>query len=225
MLPDRKHAIATLATHANRSPPLSGLAASELAARYGTAGRRVVLYAGTFEPYQGLELLVDAAPMVTEEQPDAAFLCIGGHQAQIAELRRRACDTGVEAHFILPGVVPADDVEAHFALADILVSPRIAGTNTPLKIYSYLRSGVPIVATNIRSHTQVLTPAVALLVEPHPDAIAAGILRLLEDRDLGRQLTRNALKLAQEKFSIEAYYAKVAQVYAFLEARKAPRAI
>jgi hypothetical protein len=64
---------------------------------------------------------------------------------------------------------------------------------------------------------------VALLVEPHAEAIAAGILRLLEDGDLRRWLTHNALRLGQEKFSTEAYYAKVAEVYAFLEARKAPR--
>ena len=43
----------------------------------------------------------------------------------------------------------------------MLVSPRIRGTNTPLKIYSYLRSGRPIVATNLLTHTQVLTPDVA----------------------------------------------------------------
>src|SRR5690606_3181894 len=100
--------------------------------------------------------------------------------------------------------------------ADILLSPRISGTNTPLKIYTYLRSRVPILATNIRAHTQVLTPDVALLVAPQPDAIAAGILTLLRDGELGRRLTLNALKLAQQQFSIEAYYAKVAQVYAFL---------
>jgi glycosyltransferase involved in cell wall biosynthesis len=71
----------------------------------------------------------------------------------------------------------------------------------------------------------VLTSDVALLVDPQPNAIAAGILTLLEDRDLGRRLVRNALKLAQDRFSPEAYYAKVAQVYAFLEAGKARRAI
>ena len=53
---------------------------------------------------------------------------------------------------------------------DILVSPRIRGTNTPLKIYSYLRSGKPIVATDLLTHTQVLSPDVARLVAPDADA-------------------------------------------------------
>jgi glycosyltransferase involved in cell wall biosynthesis len=204
------------------SDPLSP---GELAARYGTVGHRVILYAGTFEPYQGLELLIDAAPTVVRGRPDAVFLCVGGHEGRIAELRRRAGDRGVAAQVRLAGVVPAETVAAHFAFADIVVSPRVSGTNTPLKIYSYLRSGVPMLATNIRSHTQVLSSEVALLVEPLADSLAAGLLRLLEDRDLRSRLVRNALKLSQEKFSAEAYYAKVAQVYAFLEASKRPRAV
>jgi glycosyltransferase involved in cell wall biosynthesis len=185
----------------------------------------VILYTGTFEPYQGLELLVDAAPAVVRAGLNTVCLCLGGYEAQIAELRRRARDKGVESHFRFPGVVPAEIVEAHFEFADILVSPRVSGTNTPLKIYSYLRSGVPILATNIRAHTQILTSDVALLVDPQPNAIAAGMLTLLEDRDLGRRLVRNALKLAQDRLSTEAYYAKVAQVYAFLEAGKVRRGI
>jgi glycosyltransferase involved in cell wall biosynthesis len=216
VLPDRKHDIANAAP-CSSAPP----SASELAIRYRTVGRQVILYTGTFEPYQGLELLIDAAPAVVRAKPEALFLCLGGYQAQIAALRKRVCDKGVENHFRFPGVVPAGTVETYFALANILVSPRVSGTNTPLKIYSYLRSGVPILATNIRAHTQVLSAEVALLVEPDADAMTAGILRLLEDSDLGRRLMHNALKLAQERFSAEAYYAKVAQVYAFLEATKA----
>jgi glycosyltransferase involved in cell wall biosynthesis len=219
MLLDRKHAIGNSAT------PLTHYhALSDMAAQYGTVGRQIILYAGTFEPYQGLSLLVDAALTVIRARPDTLFLCLGGYEAQIAELRRYARDNDVGDHFLFPGIVPAETVETHFALADILVSPRVSGTNTPLKIYSYLRSGVPILATDIQSHTQVLNSEVALLVEPDADAIAAGILRLLEDADLGQRLTCNALKLAQDKFSAEAYYAKVAEVYAFLEARKTPQA-
>jgi glycosyltransferase involved in cell wall biosynthesis len=101
--------------------------------------------------------------------------------------RRSAAD-----YFIFPGTVPPEDVPSFFKIASVLVSPRISGTNTPLKIYSYLRSGVPIVATKILSHTQVLTDDVALLVEPQPESFGRGVLRVLEDGELGNRLAESA---------------------------------
>jgi glycosyltransferase involved in cell wall biosynthesis len=189
-------------------------------AHYGLGGaQRVILYAGTFEPYQGLELLIDGSPKVLAVQQQARFLCLGGTQRQVAALQERAHQRGVAAAFILPGTVSPEEVDAHFRIASVLVSPRVSGTNTPLKIYSYLRSGVPILATNILSHTQVLTPEVALLVEPRPDALAAGIVTLLTDSGLCQRLVENASRLAQEVYSPQAYYTKVAEVFSFLASR------
>ena len=188
MLLDREHYLAT-----RQSSEGVDDSASSLAARYALDnGHRVILYAGTFEPYQGLDLLVDAAPLVVHARVDVRFLCLGGNRNQIASMKSRANQLDVAASFILPGTVPPEDVEPHFGIASILVSPRISGTNTPLKIYSYLRSGVPILATDILSHTQVLTPEVALLVEPRAESLAAGILRLLDDVQLSRHLAHAA---------------------------------
>ena len=64
----------------------------------------------------------------------------------------------------------------------LLVSPRSRGTNTPLKIYQYLRSGKAIVATRLLTHTQVLSDETAILTEATPQAFAAGILAGLADR-------------------------------------------
>ena len=191
-----------------------------LAAQYGIDhAHRIVLYAGTFEPYQGLDLLVDASPIVVHACTNVRFLCLGGNRNQVATIRTRAHQLGVSESFILPGTIPPEDVEQHFKIASVLVSPRILGTNTPLKIYSYLRSRIPIVATNILSHTQVLTPNVALLVEPKPESLAAGILRVLNDSQLSGRLVENALQLAQESYSSETYHSKIAEVFSFLSAR------
>ena len=69
---------------------------------------------------------------------------------------------------VFTGQQPAREIPAFVQACDILVSPRIRGTNTPLKIYSYLRSGKPIVATDLLTHTQVLSDGVARLVAPKP---------------------------------------------------------
>jgi glycosyltransferase involved in cell wall biosynthesis len=93
----------------------------------------------------------------------------------------------------------------YLSAGDILVSPRSSGTNTPLKIYSYLRAGKPIVATRLLTHTQVLNDDVAVLTEPHPEAFAEGILTLMRDPDRARRLGRNARRLSEESYSYERY--------------------
>ena len=215
MLSDREHNLL------NKQPSKStDASASCLAARYGIEdGHSVVLYAGSFESYQGLDLLVGASSTVVQKRNNVRFLCLGGNDVQIAKVKAWAQQHGVAGHFILPGTVPPEEVKSHFPLASVLVSPRILGTNTPLKIYSYLRSGVPIVATDILCHTQVLTAEVALLVKPQPESLAGGILTLLDHTQLSQHLVSNALRLAHEAYSPEAYHAKIAKVYSFLAGR------
>jgi glycosyltransferase involved in cell wall biosynthesis len=212
MLFDREHDLASSGAGSN-------IAMNALAERYAINGHRVILYAGTFEAYQGLELLVDAAGEIVRTHSNVRFLCVGGNEAQVERMKSLARERCVAEYFVFPGTVPPEEVQSLFGIASILMSPRISGTNTPLKIYSYLRSGVPIVATKIRSHTQVLTDEVALLVEPHSPSISSGILRLLDDAALGNKLAESALRLAEESYSADAYYQKIAAVLSFLAAK------
>jgi glycosyltransferase involved in cell wall biosynthesis len=87
----------------------------------------------------------------------------------------------------------------------------------PLKIYSYLHSGKPIVATRLPAHTQVLDDTMALLVEPTKEALADGIICLLNNPELGQRLGRKARQIAQEHYSMDGYVTNVAQIYAQLE--------
>ncbi len=109
---------------------------------------------------------------------------------------------------VFTGYQPARDIAAYVAAADVLASPRIAGTNTPLKIYSYLRAARPIVATDLLTHTQVLTRETSLLVPPQPEAFAGAIERLLDDPALADRLAQAAAELARSRYSREEYVAR-----------------
>lgn len=191
----------------------TAISAAQLRDRYQLNGRSVVLYTGTFERYQGLDLLLDAARQVVEFSPDVLFLLVGGTTAQIAELRAKAESMGLANHVVFTGTVPQADVPHFLEVADILVSPRTLGTNTPLKIYSYLRSGKPIVATDLWTHTQVLTPEVAVLVAPRPEDFADGILRLIEEPALRQSIGDAARRLAQERYSYDYYLNETRRLY------------
>jgi glycosyltransferase involved in cell wall biosynthesis len=180
--------------------------------KYGLAGKKVVLYTGTFEPYQGLGLLVASAAVVLKRVPSAVFLMVGGHGDQVEALRREAEKRGVAKAFVFTGQVQPQEVGSAMRCADALVSPRTAGNNTPLKIYAYLRSGVPIVATRLPTHTQVLNDGVAVLTRCDSLSFGEGVARVLKDRRLAAALGRRARKLADERYGFDAYKRKLSGV-------------
>lgn len=175
----------------------------------------VVLYTGTFEAYQGLDLLYDAMRHVLATTPSARLVMVGGDPDQVEAARKAAATAGIGNATIFTGQRPAEEIPAFLDAASVLVSPRSSGTNTPLKIYQYLRSGRPIVATRLRTHTQVLDDDVAILVEPTAQALAAGIVRAFTDPSV-QTLGANAQHLANTKYSDEAFIAKTKRVYEVL---------
>lgn len=178
----------------------------------GLEGGPVVAYTGTLEAYQGMGLLLAAAVQVHARRPDVRFLVVGGTPEESDALAREARVLGIDGSLrTVPAVAP-DQVRHYQSLADILVTTRTRGTNTPLKIYQYLRSDRPIVATDIHSHTQVLDPETAKLVSPDAEGVAAGILTLVEDPERRARLAASATRLARERFSDEAYHARLRRI-------------
>ena len=104
-----------------------------------------------------------AMAIVRAARSDARLVLAGGSPSQLARAREQARATGIEDVTIVAGERPASEIPAYLLAADVLVSPRSRGTNTPLKIYQYLRSGKPIVATRLVTHTQVLSDDTAFL--------------------------------------------------------------
>jgi glycosyltransferase involved in cell wall biosynthesis len=177
--------------------------------RYQLTGKKVILYAGTFESYQGLDLLIGSAKHVIQKVNSAIFLLVGGHPDQVAYYRKRVRKNQLDPYFIFTGQVLPESINGYIGCADVLVSPRMAGTNTPLKIYSYLRSGVPIVATRLWTHTQVLSDEVAVLTEPTEEMFANGICYILMDKKRAVQLSRKAKALVENSYSYFKYMQKL----------------
>jgi glycosyltransferase involved in cell wall biosynthesis len=180
-------------------------------------GAPVVLYTGTFEAYQGLDLLFEAMATVRDARPDARLVLAGGKPDQVDRARDRVRAAGIAAVTIFAGERPADEIPAYLLAADVLVSPRSRGTNTPLKIYQYLRSGKPIVATRLLTHTQVLGDDTAVLTGATPREFAAGILEALADRARSAAMGGRARLLADTKYSYEAYLDRTRQACDLLQ--------
>jgi glycosyltransferase involved in cell wall biosynthesis len=171
----------------------------------------VILYTGTFEAYQGLDLLFDAMAIVKRSRPEARLLLAGGRADQVEKARAQAKAAGIADVTIFAGERPAKEIPAYLLACDLLVSPRSRGTNTPLKIYQYLRSGKAIVATRLLTHTQVLSDDTAILTGATPEEFAAGLVNGLGDRARADAIGRRARELAETKYSYEAYLSKTRQ--------------
>lgn len=134
---------------------------------------KIILYAGNFQPYQGIPLLLEACSLLKDKK--IVLLLIGEKGRKLEEAKSKAEQLNLSKNTKFMGQLPPSQLSVFISLADVLVSPRISGSNTPLKIYSFLKSGKPVVATKLWTHTQVLNPQISILVQPNPQSLAQGL--------------------------------------------------
>ncbi len=169
----------------------------------------LISYAGTLEPYQGIDLLLMAFSIVSRKVPAAHLLVMGGNPEQVARYRQLAEQLGLQDRSLFTGALPIGVARALSRRSAALTSPRVSGTNTPLKIYEQLASGIPLVATRILAHTQVLSDAVCYLAEPDPDDFARALVQAVTDTELTREKSTAAHELYDEKYSRAQYVEKM----------------
>ncbi|MFQ5636156.1 MAG: glycosyltransferase family 4 protein, partial [Gammaproteobacteria bacterium] len=176
----------------------------------------LVYYAGTFETYQGINIVIDAFARLREKRPDVYLLMAGGNPDQVGQYRAMASELGLDGHCLFTGTISKALAQHYQGLASVLLSPRTAGMNTPLKVYELLASGTPLVATRIPSHTQVLNDEVCILTEPEAGAMAEGILAALDDDSRRSAIVRAAQELYRREYSRPVYVKKMRKVLELL---------
>jgi glycosyltransferase involved in cell wall biosynthesis len=172
-----------------------------------------IVYTGTFERYQGVDVLIESFRKVIKKYPGTQLILVGGKPDQINQYKEMVADKGLDGSVQFTGIVSLADANVYIYLADILVSPRIEGTSVPLKIYTYLHAEKPILATDIPAHSLVLSPENACLVEPNREDMSAGLLKLIEDNQLRESISVEGKMLAEQKYSQTQYLSKLENVY------------
>lgn len=177
------------------------------------ADSTLVLYVGNLESYQGIDLLLEGFALARPRVPTLSLVVIGGSKENVARYRERADELCLDGSVHLLGPRPIRDLRGYLEQADILVSPRVAGTNTPMKIYSFLDAGVPLLATRLPTHLQVLDDEIARLCEPEPAALAEALADLATDEALRHRLIRAAERRVARRHSVQAFESRA---HAFL---------
>jgi len=195
-------------------PAASQEEGATLRAKLGIAPeRRVVLYTGTFEGYQGLPELLAAIPLVRAAVPEVTFVLVGAEESGGTTIERGHVELVRSGVLRVVRRQPRERIPHYLALADVVVSPRSHGDNLPLKIFDYLAAGKPIVATDIPAHRSALDESRALLTGAWSPDIARAIVRLLREPELAARLGAAGRAHAEERFGWFTFVRSVGELY------------
>lgn len=176
----------------------------------------LLMYVGNLETYQGIDLLLDSFALTLEHTDQADLVIIGGEADDIGKYTNKAHCLGIQQHVHFLGPKPVENLAIYLDQADILVSPRIKGKNTPMKLYSYLDSGKVLLATDLPTHTQLLNNHLALLKRPDAKAFAEGMVDLIADEKLRLSLGSAGKKLIEKRHTYAAFREKLNSLYDWL---------
>ncbi|TQE99640.1 MAG: glycosyltransferase, exosortase A system-associated [Spiribacter salinus] len=131
-----------------------------LANELGLGKGPVLGFIGSFYGYEGLDLLIDALPMIREAHPDARVLLVGGGP-QAENLREQASRFGLPADAVVfTGRVPHEDITRYYGLVDVLVYPRrsmrLTELVTPLKPLEAMAQRRLVAASDIGGHRELI---------------------------------------------------------------------
>lgn len=174
---------------------------------------RYVSFVGNLAPWQGVDYLIKAAPLVIEAFPETRFLIVGdGLMRQ--EWENMVEDSNLDEYFLFTGPVPFNIVAIYINATDLCVAPFIRDRNekiglSPLKIYEYLACGKPVVASDILGVGDVLQKENVGLSFPSEDYIefANKMKHLLSDDKLNAEMGNYGRELVVKKYS----WARVAE--------------
>lgn len=154
---------------------------------------RYVCFVGNLAPWQGVEYLIQAAPLVLKEFPCTKFLIVGNGMLK-RELINLVEKTGVYSNFTFKGIVPYEEVPKYINASDICVvykKPLKSGYS-PLKLYEYMSCGKPVVASNLPGFDILEKEKAGIVTEPeNPEELANSITKLLKDDKLREEMGKN----------------------------------
>jgi glycosyltransferase involved in cell wall biosynthesis len=166
---------------------------------------------GRLVPQKGYHVFLAAAPLVLRQAPNTFFLIVGaGRLAE--ELQQQARSLGIAERVHFTGL--RSDVEELYSVMDCFVSSSL-WEGLPTVLMESMAARVPVVATGVAGNLELVTDGeTGILVLPgDPNALAAGILQVVQQPEWARNLAANAAEAARLHFSIDAVAQQQAEIY------------
>jgi glycosyltransferase involved in cell wall biosynthesis len=174
--------------------------------------RPTLLFLGEICRRKGIYDLIRALARVGARVPQLELVC--GGAGAIEEIRGLAQGLGLQGRVVCTGWMDADRKRAELARASIFVLPSYA-EGMPMALLEAMSWGLPVLTTPVGGVPQVIThEANGLLVQPGDiEALAAAIVRLMEEPELRARLGAAARETIEARFSLDASVARLLEIY------------
>ncbi|HSL84680.1 MAG TPA: glycosyltransferase [Thermoanaerobaculia bacterium] len=174
-------------------------------------GAPLVVTVSVLRPGKGLEVLLEAVPAVLGEHPDARFAVVGDGPER-RRLEEGAAAAGLGEAVVFTGF--RRDVPALLAAADLFVLPT-RDDAFPTVLLEAQAAGVAVVASRAGGVPEIVEDgATGVLVPPgDPAALARAVSALLADPAARRRLAEAGRRRTEERFSADAWLARLDAVY------------
>ncbi|RJS79467.1 glycosyltransferase family 1 protein [Methanophagales archaeon] len=180
----------------------------------------VIIFVGNLAPWQGVEYLIKAAPLILKKFPQTKFLIVGDGIMR-KKLEEMVEEFKLKDKFIFTGIVHYNEVSIYINISDICISPQANDPRnersgvSPLKLYEYMACGKPVVVGNVEGNKDVVTDSKAgFVVDPKiSEDMAKAIVKLLESVKLRKLLGENGRRATVEKYSWEKVAEQTTKVY------------
>jgi glycosyltransferase involved in cell wall biosynthesis len=176
------------------------------------AGRKVVVYLGVLAPYQGINVLMEAAQKILPVIPDVHFLIMG--YPGVDSYGKLAESLGIADHVSLPGRIMYKDTHAYLALGDVAVAPKMSETEGSGKIPQYMAMGLPVVTFDTAVSREYLGDLGIYAQFGSAHDLAAKLRLALEQQEWSRRLGRLGREQAVRKLSSDQAGPEIETIYA-----------
>ena len=203
--------------------PTSVKVSEDVRKQWRLEGKQVIAYVGTFQPYEGLDLLVRAMPAILSRAAKAHLLIVGASAGESTaveqELQARVSSLALSSHVTFTGRVPHAMVKSAYATADIVVCPRLltrtTALTTPLKPLEAMSMGRAIVISDVPGMRELVRDGETGATFPAGDVggLADVCLRLLGDPALRKVLGQGAQAWVAEHRQWPALVARYHDIY------------
>lgn len=166
------------------------------------SGRHILLFLSRLDRKKGLDLLLPAFAELKQRHPKVGLVIAGNGVAHyVEELHRLARSLALEGDIYWAGFLNGEAKRGAFAAADVFVLPSYS-ENFGLAVAEAMAAGLPVVVSDqVGIHAEVCQARAGIVVSCAIDELTAGLLTLLEDRQLRDEMSKGARCLAVNQFA------------------------